>query len=134
MAKKLKYAVVEFLSTKDQMVSGQKGYTYENEIGAKKYDTVVVPTRHGISMAVVVKLTDKFETDYSYGSTPAVKQIAEVIQSKEVAKVMNTRKKADLKKKLEAEVKKLDDVARFELYAQQSPEFAELLKEYKEVA
>lgn len=130
---KKKYAVVKFLSTKDEALS--QGYTYDNEIGAKKYDAVIVPTKHGISLAVVTKLTDNFETDYgSIRGVGVIKKIAEVIQSEEVAKVTNAEKKKDIKKKLEEAVKKMDDVKRYEMYAAENPEFADLLKEYKEVA
>lgn len=133
MAKK-KYAIVKFLSSKDD--ENSIGYTYQNEIGAKKYDAVIVPTRYGISLAVVTCLTDNSNlTDhgYTYG-VREIKEIAEVISSTEVAKVTTAAKKKDIKKKLEAEVKKLDDLSRFEMYATQSPEFAKLLKEYKSVA
>lgn len=128
---KYKYAVVEFLSSKDKETA--QGYTYQNKIGAKKYDSVVVPTRYGLSLAVVVKLTDKLETYHNQYAIPEIKEIAEVVASKEVAKLMIERKRKDIKKKLEAEVKKMDDIARFELYAEKSPAFAKLLKELKDL-
>ena len=46
-----KYAIVKFLSSKDEGYS--QGYTYENPVKAKRYDAVIVPTRYGLSLAVV---------------------------------------------------------------------------------
>lgn len=122
-----KYATVKFLSSRDDGMA--KGYTYENTIGAKKYDAVIVPTQYGLSLAVVTDLKD------NHGLSPytsvAIKRIAEVVKSKAVAKEMQAEKKQDLKKKLEAEVKKMDEVERFNIYAASNPAFAELLDEYK---
>lgn len=125
-----KYAIVKFLSTKDDGYS--QGYLYENTVEAKKYDAVIVPTRYGLSLAVVDKLTDSVDSFNNY-SGGAIKAIAEIVESKEVAKLMNATKRKDLKKKLDAEVKKFDDVKRFELYAEANPAFAELLEQYKKL-
>lgn len=126
-----KYAVVRFLSSRDDESSF--GYTYNNEIGAKKYDAVIVPTKYGLSLAVVESLTnDEYKTQ-RYGSCQPVKSVAEVIKSTEVEKLMRAEKKKDIKKKLEAEVKKMDDVARFKMYAAQNPAFSELLEEYEQL-
>lgn len=135
MSKQKKYAIVEFLSTKDKGVA--QGYTYNNEIGAALYDAVIVPTQYGLSLAVVVQLTDSNDLTFSgsqyHYSKPAIKKIAEVVQSTVVTEAMKARKKADIKKQLEKEVKKLDDIARFKLYAKGNPEFATLLKQYEEM-
>ena len=124
---KLKYAVVKFLSTKDAATSDC--YTYENTIGAKKYDAVIVPTRYGISLAVVEELTNEMPFMKSYSGT--IKAIEEVVKSEAVAKVTLTQKKKDIKKQLETEVKKLEDTERFKMYANNNPAFAELLQEYE---
>lgn len=124
---KLKYAVVKFLSTKDAATSD--GYTYENTIGAKKYDAVIVPTRYGLSLAIVEESTNELPNRFAYSGS--IKAIAEVIKSDAVAKVTLAEKKKDLKKRLETEVKKLDDIERFKMYANNNPAFAELLQEYE---
>lgn len=141
-----KYVQVEFLSTLDRDNTKSNGvarkrYNYKNKIGAKMYDAVVAPTSYGLSLAVVVGESDKpaaekpaSESYYASSYTPSpasVKELADVVKSSAVDERMMARKKDDLKKKLEVEVKKLDDIQRFEVYAAQSPEFAELLKEFK---
>lgn len=123
-AKTYKYVTVRFLSTYDEAYA--KGYTYENPVKAKKYDTVVVPTVHGLCLAVVVSSSDTPPDTYM-----TYKAITEVIKSTSVDKLTQVKKKADLKKKLEAEVKKMDEVERFNIYAASNPAFAELLEEYK---
>lgn len=126
-AKTYKYATVKFLSKRDEGYS--QGYTYENPIGAKKYDAVIVPTQYGLSLAVVEGVSDSLPD--SFRSHTTLKAVVEVIKSEAVAKVMQAEKKKDLKKKLEAEVKKMDEVERFNIYAANNPVFAELLDEYK---
>jgi hypothetical protein len=123
-----KYAIVKFLSSKDEGLA--QGYLYENPVNAKKYDAVVVPTRYGLSLAVVDDLTDSAESFQNYGGG-AIKAIAEVVESDEVAKVTTAQKKRDLKKAMEKKTKELDDVERFSMYAKQDPEFAKMLEEYK---
>jgi hypothetical protein len=126
-----KYAVVEFLSTRDEGVA--EGYTYINNIKAKKYDAVIVPTKYGVSMAVVVRLTDDSNFGRSGYSCSITKELAEVVKSKEVAKLMRDKKRKDLEKLLEKKVKEMDTITRFAMYADQDPEFAKLLEEYKAV-
>jgi hypothetical protein len=123
-----KYAVVKFLSTKDEGYAD--GYHYENNIGAKKYDTVIVPTRYGVSMAVVESLTDDIPQHIRYTS---IKAVAEVIQSKTVTEMTREQKRKDLEKRLEKKVKALDKLERFKAYADSNPEIAELVKELEEI-
>lgn len=122
-----KYAVVKFLSTKDEGYS--QGYTYENTIGAKKYDAVIVPTQYGLSLAIVDKVSDDLPTGFRSFAT--LKAVAEIVHSVEVNKVVQSAKRKDIKKKLEAEVKKMDEVERFKIYAANNPAFAELLVDWK---
>lgn len=126
-----KYALVKFLSTKDEGYADT--YLYENPVGAKKYDAVIVPTRYGLSLAVVDSLTDSSDSFSNYrGGT--IKAIAEVIESAEVEKVTLAAKKKDLKKKLDAQVKKMDEIERYKMYAANNPAFAELLDEFERIA
>ena len=126
----MKYAIVKFLSSKDEGYA--QGYLYENTVKAKKYDTVIVPTRYGLSLATVDQLTDSTDSFKGYYGG-AIKQIDEVIESKAVGKLMKEQKRKDLTKKLKAEAKKLDEVKVFEAYADQSPEFAAMLQELKDL-
>lgn len=137
-AKTYKYATVRFLSSRDE-TSAQKQYSYLNTAGASKYDSVIVDTRFGMSLAVVTSVSDvppkeKPYTGYGYSRDAQItplKEVLEIVTSKEVSKLMQTEKKKDIKKKLEAEVKKMDEVERFNIYAANNPAFAELLEEYK---
>lgn len=123
----MKYAIVKFLSSKDDSYS--QGYNYKNTVKAKPYDAVIVPTRYGLSLAVVESVTDEKPEGLPYGCE--IKAISEVVQSEAVAKEMSAQKKKDLKKQLEKEVKKLDDIERFKMYAKNNPAFAELLEQYE---
>lgn len=126
----MKYAIVKFLSTKDEGYS--QGYLYENTIKAKKYDAVIVPTQYGLSLAVVDKLTDSTDSFDKYRGG-VIKAIAEIIKSKEVAKVTTEAKKKSLKKKLEKLTKEMDDIERFKMYSKGNPEFAKILAEYEKL-
>lgn len=131
----MKYALVEFLSERDKPNTSQKLYTYINEVKAKEYDTVIVPTKYGLALAVVKKLSDNVpSSNYDYlGSMNVIKKVAEVIKSTAVDEVTKEAKRKDIEKQLEKKVKEMDKVQRFELYADQDPEFAKLLKQFKEL-
>lgn len=130
-ARTYKYAVVKFLSSKDEGYN--QGYLYENPVNAKKYDAVVVPTRYGLSLAVVESLTDSSDSFSNYRGG-AIKAITEIVQSKAVDEVTLADKKKDLKKKLDAQVKKMDEIERYKMYAANNPAFAELLEEFEAIA
>jgi len=128
----MKLATVKFLSSKDEGAS--HGYTYLNTVNAKQYDAVLVPTRYGASLAVVESTREVEETDYTcHGGVTPYKSIHEVIKSKVVAQHTKELRKKDLAKTLKKMVKDLDEVKAFEMYAGMSPEFAELLEQYKAI-
>lgn len=129
----MKYAIVEFLSERDKTVA-LKGYTYINKVGAKLYDTVLVPTKYGLTIATVTEVTDnlpKVAAYNSYGEMNVVKEIAEVLKSKVLEEELKERKRKDIEKQLEKKIKEMDKVERFKIYAKQSAEFDDLLKEYE---
>jgi len=86
----MKYVNVSFLSTKDQ--EGLSSYTYKDTLGTKKYDAVLVPTRYGTSIAIVVK-DDVKEPEYAVGG---IKEVKEIISSKYVDDYTKSLKIKDL--------------------------------------
>ncbi len=139
----MRYVKVDFLS--DRSSESSNGYLYKDELSRalKKYDTVIVPTRYGLAMAVVkgtyteeqannlIRNSYKFST--AIHSLSDVRPVAEKIKSKVVEENIKADKVKDLKRKLEAEVKKIDEVQKFEVYAGISPEVATMLEELKEL-
>ena len=121
----MKYVNVSFLSTKDQ--EGLSSYTYKDTLGTKKYDAVLVPTRYGASIAIVVK-DDIREPEYAVGG---IKEVKEIISSKYVDDYTKSLKIKDLEKKLEKETKKLDKLSTYKVYANANKDFAKLLAEYE---
>lgn len=137
----MRYVTVKFLSERDE--GNAQGYIYKDTLSRalKKYDVVVVPTRYGLAMATVkgTYTADKAQNILSnnYGtrgmSLDSLKSVAEKIKSKAVEKELKVEKVKDLKLKLEKEVKKIDEVQKFEVYASLSPEVATMLAELKEL-
>lgn len=127
----MKYVKVKFLSSKDEGVA--HGYTYRDTLRCKKYDTVIVPTKYGISMAVVTDVNVSEENTYGFSHNSIVKQVLEKVTIKAVEEIVRADKRKDLEKKLEKKTKDLDKLAKYKLYADLDPELAELVKEYEEL-
>ena len=124
---------VKFLSTYDKDYSDTFYYKDTIRGGLKKYDTVIVPTRYGISMAVVEEVgidTDEVRNKFS---TANIKVVKERIKSKTVAELTKLAKVDDLKKSLEAEIKKIDEVEKYRVYADLNPAVAAMLTELEEL-
>lgn len=127
---------VKFLSTLDKDVAEE--YFYKDSLSRKlqKYDTVLVPTMYGLSLAVVTKVDvdeNNMQKRHGYGtlSPSSLKSVAEKIKSNTIEALNKAEKREDIKKELEKKLKEMDEVERYQLYAEKSPEIAALLKELK---
>jgi predicted GTPase len=106
-----------------------KSYDFFTDIeDLKAGDTVVVDTQNGLQLAKV----DMVYTEKTPGrATKWV--VAKVDLSAHEARLEREKKAAELRKKLEARRKKLEEIAVYRMLAEQDPEMAEILKEYEEV-
>jgi len=134
----MRYVKVDFLS--DRSSESSQGYIYKDELSRalKKYDTVIVPTKYGLTIAVVKGTYNEEQKDnlmknqYRFSQT-AIKSVAEKIKSKTVDAEMKLAKVDDIKRKLESEIKKVDDTQKYKMYAELSPEVAAMLAELEEL-
>lgn len=129
----MRYVKVRFLSSMDDNSSA--GYYYKDELSRKlkKYDTVIVPTRYGLSMAYVERVDVSESAVESTLNTSTMKSVAEKISSKSVDEVLKLKKVDELKSTLDKKIKEVDEVAKYKMYAELSPEIAELLKELEQL-
>lgn len=138
MKRMSRFVKVDFLS--DRSSESSNGYIYEDKLSRalKKYDTVIVPTRYGLTIAVVKgtyneqQKNNLMRNKYRFSQSD-IRAVAEKIKSKAVEDIVKADKVADIKRKLESEVKKIDEVKKFEAYAELSPEVAAMLEELKEL-
>lgn len=133
----MRYVKVNFINSRDDSLSDNYIYRDELSRSLKKYDTVIVPTRHGYAIATVSgtlslkQVQDKLRGRYSNITASSLKSVAEKIKSKTIEAELKSSKIADLKASLEAQVKKIDEVEKFNVYAKLSPEVAAMLEELK---
>lgn len=133
----MRFVEVKFLSSRDE--SAARGYLYRDDLprALKKYDAVLVPTRYGLSLAVVNKTFADEETAQNESQwrhdTAAIKGVKEKIKSKTIEEVQSKEKIKDLKKKLERKIKKVDEVEKYRMYADIDPEIAEMLAQLEEL-
>ena len=134
----MRYVKVDFLS--DRSSESSQGYLYKDELSRalKKYDTVIVPTRYGLTIAVVKGTYNEAQKDnlmknkYRFSQSD-IKSVSEKIKSKTIDAEMKLAKVDDLKRKLESEVKKIDETQKFKAYAELSPEVAAMLAQLEEL-
>lgn len=134
----MRYVKIDFLS--DRSSESSNGYIYKDELSRalKKYDTVIVPTRYGLTIGVVKGTYNEEQKNnlmrnrYKFSQSD-IKSVAEKIKSKAVEEIVKADKVADIKRKLDSEVKKIDEIKKFEMYAELSPEVAAMLEELKEL-
>ena len=124
---------VKFLSTYDKDYSDTFYYKDTIRGGLKKYDVVIVPTRYGVSMAVVEENNISEETVVNKFNTNNIKTVLEKIKSKHVDSLTKLAKVDDLKKQLDAEIKKVDEVEKYRVYAELNPAVATMLAELEEL-
>lgn len=134
----MRFVKVKFLNTRDDSNAGGYFYRDTQSRALKKWDTVIVPTRYGLSMAYVMstykdeELAKKaYENTYGTFGLHDIKEVAEKIKSSAVEEKLKTNKALDLKKQLDSKIKKIDEVEKYRVYAGLSPEVAELLKQLK---
>lgn len=125
----MKYATVKFLNSMDDGYS--QAYTFTNEVGAAPYDTVIVRTRYGISIAIVDSVSD--ELPLTLSTTNGMKEVMEIIQCETTAKITRYNKSKALKEQMKQRAKSLDERQIYEVYAKSDPEMAELLAQLKEL-
>ena len=129
-----KYVGVKFTSSHDYTAGIVYYFKNTSKLKISNYDTVIVDTRYGLQLAVVTSLHDKKDTFSSNLSRATYefeinKSVVEVIESKIISEMQNAEKIKDLKAKLRARAKKMDEKKVFEAYAADDAEMASLLKE-----
>ena len=130
-----RYVKVKFLSSKDDQAAGGYFYKDTQSRSLKKWDTVLVPTRYGLTLAVVIETysnDEKVQVAYrAYGTFGLhdIKTVSEKIRSKVVDEELKLQKADDIRKKLDTVMKAVDESQKYKMYAEISPEVAELLKE-----
>lgn len=124
---------VKFLNRYDEQAADSYFYTDKLSKAVKQFETVLVPTRYGVALAIVTN-TYK-DTDDKLKSYPvsSLKTIEEKIKSKTIDNMMKEEKAKQLKAQLEAEIKKMDAVEKYRMYAETSPEVAKLLTQLEEL-
>ncbi len=137
----MRYVKVDFLS--DRSSESSSGYLYKDTLSRalKRYDAVIVPTRYGFTIGVVKATYTEEQVDnllrnsykYSSISKDNMKNVAEKIKSKVVDEEMKLAKVDDLKRKLEAEIKKVDEIEKYRVYAELNPAVAEMLAQLEEL-
>ena len=91
-------------------------------------DTVAVTGKASNMLQTVAKVIDA--SKYS-GKTITAEVIAKVDVTEYNKRVDMRNKEAELKKKLGIAIKNFDTMSKYELYAEKSPEIAELLQQHK---
>lgn len=130
--KKEKYIKVKFTSTIDESKGINGKYLYANSVKAKLFDTVLVPTMYGVSLAYVTEVLsltdDEAENECSYKIREAIEVVKGIKYFEQL--VRNEKAKA-LKKAMKERMKVMEEIQLFEMYAEKDPELKEMLKEFK---
>ena len=127
----MKYAEVKFYSQRDAGEADSYCYKLPDAVKASEFDNVLVETRYGVALAQVTKIMEKQPT-MRYGTI--TKSVLEVIKSAFLDKETKKEKAKALTKKLKEKAKKMDEIKVFEAYAEQDPEFADMLAELKKLS
>ena len=105
---------------------GYKEYNFKCDVpDIKVGDMVVVESSNGLSVAKVTKI----DPENTYSATKWV--VSKVYMEEYTARVEKEKKLAEVKKRLNAKKKELQDIAIYEMLAEKDPEFREILAEYK---
>lgn len=126
--KEQRFVGVQFTS-KYSGYTASKTYCYQDnlETPLKEFDIVIAPSVYGYGLAIVREVGLKkptFET----------KEIAEAISSEFLKEELKGERVKAITKKLESEVKKLNEAEKFRAYIDKSPEIAALVKELDELS
>lgn len=135
----MRYVTVKFLSTKDERAA--EGHVYKDGLSRalKRWDIVIVPTRYGLSIAVVKDTHTEEQAKNILNASgrgtqvSSLKLVSEKIKSKVVDEELKLEKADAIKMKLEAEIKKIDEVEKYRVYADLNPAVAEMLAELEEL-
>lgn len=124
---------VKFLNSIDEREA--RSYFYKDKLSTalKQFDTVVVPTANGITLAVVTGLHKDTDTLLKNYGVSTLKEVHEKIKSKTVNEILKEAKAIELKRQLEEQIKKMDAVEKYRVYAENNPEVAALLAQLEEL-
>lgn len=87
---------------------------------------VIKSAHHGFGLAIVVEVIDR--NDFEISS----REVVTIVDTRDYDERVATRKKAtELLATMQERAKKLQDIALYQMLAENDPEMAELLKEYK---
>ena len=124
---------VKFLNSIDERSASAYFYKDKLSKALKQFDTVIVPTTNGISLAVVTGVHKDTDTIFKNYNLSSFKLVAEKIKSKTVNEILKEAKAIELKRQLEEHIKKMDAVEKYRVYAENSPEVAALLAQLEEL-
>jgi hypothetical protein len=127
----MRYVKVEFSNTRN----ANDEYFYKDTLKTplQEYDTVIVPTRYGKTLAIVTAINQTPEQFPVYVTCSSVKVVDEKIKSKTFDKINKAKRAKAIEKKLEGKIQELDALTRYQAYAD-DPAVAELLKELKSLS
>lgn len=124
---------VKFLNKVDEGYGDSYFYKDKLSKSLKQFDTVLVPTRYGVSIAVVTALHKDTDDIMSKFTRSSMQFVLEKIKSKVINELLKEEKAKQLKQQLENEIKKMDAVEKYRMYAESSPEVAALLAQLEEL-
>lgn len=127
-AKPKRFVKVKFVSSRDVMTADSYYYQDTLRTPLKKYEIVLVPTRYGFGLAVVSDIEVN-----GNGYSGVKLKVAERIKSKTLDELYKKDRAKDIEKQLKAKVEEMDKVKVYEKYAEDNPEVAELLAQFKEL-
>lgn len=126
----MKYAQVQFTNRSRGRYNDIYVYKIPAKMKLEKYDTVLVSTQYGYTLATVISL-DEEQCQISEGS---VRTIAEKIKSKTMDGVNKLRKLDEIKRTLDKKIEELDEAQKYRMYAEIDPEVATLIGEIEELS
>lgn len=130
----MKYCLVRFLEANDRQYKSTKQYLYVTDIeNLDLGDVLVVPAKDSYALAEFVSYSDSPAThlkeieDKGYEVRPVVQKVD--FTNYEALKAIEYRRQK-LKKKLEIEKKKVEELQVYKLLAELNPSLKELVEEY----
>ena len=120
-----KIVEVKFANNKGGLADA---YFFNDTLGCKKYDAVIVQTRYGLALGYVVN-SDVDNSKSYFGDITA--PVVEKIESNAINNLVKDIKRRDLQLQLDRKAKEMDKMVMYKMYAENDPEFAKMLEEFK---
>lgn len=114
--------------------NAERKYIYFNNLKAKKFDTVLIPTVHGATLGIVVELLKLSDSEYDKITSFDARECYEIVNGlKYIEDKVRERKLKDIKREMKDRIKKVEELTLFEMYAEKDPELKKLLNTMKKL-